>query len=391
MFCPSCGSQNADAAQFCTQCARPMAQAGVNATPMPPPPMPSAPPPMASMSGSAPAPATEPALAYPPLVPLEPVPEKTMSIFGRIGIVLVSMLAIGFAFGAPVPPLPNESQAVGYRFGRFLGAILIPLLVAYIAAGRKKVHNPNLFAGLFCGIGLFLVLANAGNSLGSLHPETAEQKAGRIMREAAGLQPVRKPLFGEDKTDTKLRNFFKDLIAINKEYQQTVDKLDMGATDKLNTPESFADPNSAAEGLRQLHAAYAVDELQEQRMQQVLENFKHGFDDLSPAVREDMLKGFNEGLARAMPARQRATSTEKAWIEALDEVYAYAAAHHADFRMNNGHLGIVHDDVREEFNTRVRTLNARRQEFMQAKNDFETMQGQNLQKMGISRDQTGLH
>jgi hypothetical protein len=319
------------------------------------------------------------------------VPEKTMSLSGRIGIVLVSMLAIGFAFGAPVPPMADGSEAVGYRFGRFLGAILIPLLVAYIAAGRKKVHNPNLFAGLFCGIGLFLVLVNAGNSLGSLQPETAEQKAGRIMREAAGLQPVRKPLFGEDKTDTKLRNFFKDLIAINKEYQQAVDKLDMSATDKLNSPESFADPDSAAEGLRQLHAAYAVDELQEQRMQQVLEKFKHGFDDLSPTVREDMLKGFNEGLARAMPARQRATSTEKIWIEALDEVYAYAAAHHADFRMSNGHLGIVHDDVREEFNTRVRTLNARRQEFMQAKNDFEKMQGQNLQRMGVSRDQTGLH
>src|SRR5689334_12515958 len=125
MFCPSCGSQNADAAQFCTQCARPMAQAGVNATPMPPPPMPSAPPPMASMSGSAPAPATEPALAYPPPGLQEPVPERTMSIFGRIGIVLVSLLAIAFAFGAPVPQLPNETQAEGYRFGRLLGAILI--------------------------------------------------------------------------------------------------------------------------------------------------------------------------------------------------------------------------------------------------------------------------
>ena len=316
-----------------------------------------------------------------------------MSVFGKIGIVLVSMLAIGYAFGAPVPATPSEAEAVGFRIGRLLAAILIPFLIAYLAAGRRKARNPNLFAGLFCGIGFLLLLVNAGSSFGAgLQPETSEQKAGRLMREAAGLQPVRKPLFGEDKTEAKLRNFFKDLIGINKEYQQAVDKLDMSATDKLSTPESFADPSLAAEGLRQLHAAYAVDEMQEQRMQQILENFKHGFDDLSPADREGMLKGFNEGLAKGMPARQRATSTEKAWIEALDEVYAYARAHHDDFRMNsNGHLGVVHDDVREEFNTRVRTLNARREEFMQAKTDFEKMQGQSLEKMGLSRQQTGLH
>jgi zinc-ribbon domain len=397
MFCPSCGSQNPDTAQFCTQCARaidarPMEQTGVNAAPTPPPPMPSAPPPMPSMAGSAPAPAIEPAPGYPPLVPLEPVPEKTMSIFGRIGIVLVSMLAIGFAFGAPVPPMPDGSEAVGFRFGRFLGAILIPLLVAYIAAGRKKVHNPNLFAGLFCGIGLFLLLANAANSFGGgWQPETTEKKLSRLVREAAGLQPVRTPLFGEAKADTKLRNFFKEIFGINKEYQQAVDKIDMNAADKLATPESFADPSSVAEGLRQLHAAYTLDEIQEQHMQQALENFRHSFDDLSPSDREDMLKGFNEGVAKGMPARQRAIATEKAWIEAMDEVYAYAQEHHPDFRMSNEHLTVAHDDVMEQFNTRIRTLNARRDEFLQAKNDFEKMQGQNLQKMGLSREQTGLH
>jgi hypothetical protein len=165
----------------------------------------------------------------------------------------------------------------------------------------------------------------------------------------------------------------------------------MSAAEKLNTPQSFADPSSAAEGLRQLHAAYAVDELQEQRMQQVLENFRHNFDDLSPSDRQTMLNAFNQGLSKGMPARQRAISTEKAWIEALDDVYTYARSHHSDFSMSNGRLAVASQGVREQFNLLVRTLNARRVEFMQAKNDFEKMQGQNLQKMGLSREQTGLH
>ena len=156
MFCPSCGSQNSDTAQTCIQCALPMVYQSApqqQTSPAPPPPMPAGPATSASVSAAAPAPAQ----AYPPLAPQEP--EKTMSIFGRIGIVLVSILAIGFAFGAPVPSLPNESQAVGFRVGRLLAAILIPFLIAYLVAGRKKARNPNLFAGLFCGIGIFLLLA----------------------------------------------------------------------------------------------------------------------------------------------------------------------------------------------------------------------------------------
>jgi hypothetical protein len=311
-----------------------------------------------------------------------------MSVLAAIAVAVVALLAVIAAFGVPVPPLPNEAQAAGYRIGRLIAMLGIPLLIAYPIAGRRSWRRPNLFAGLFCGISLLFVISTAMNPIGF---ETTDQQMSRLMREAAGLQPVRKPLFGENKRDTQFRNFFRDLININKEYQQSVDALDISETAKLSTSASFADPDSVSVALRQLHAAYDVDALQEQRMSAALEKFKQGFNDLPASERDEMLTGFNQGLAKVMPKRQRAVSTEKAWLDSLDDIYAYAQSYHSSFGLSDGRLIISDSAVREEFNNRVRTLNARRTEFLQAKNEFDQLQRENLQKIGITRQDTGLH
>ena len=314
-----------------------------------------------------------------------------MSVFGKIGIGIVSLLAIAYALASPLPDLPNEAQAIGFRFGTMIAGCLFPFLIAYVVAGRRKARNPNLFAGLFCGIAFFILLANVAGS-GALQTETTNQKISRLMHEAAGTQPVRKPLFGEPKADTKLRDLFKAIISTNKEYQQDTEKFDISLTAKLATPQSFADPDSVADGLKILHSAYNLDALQEQRMQKILDDFKHGFDDLPSSDREIMLNAFNAGLTQVMPARQRAISTEKTWIDAMDDAYAYAQSHHADFSLTSaGHLAINNNDVREEFNRRIHVLNSSRQEFMLAKGAFDRMQGESFKKLGLSREQTGLH
>src|SRR5262249_23091922 len=158
------------------------------------------------------------------------------------------------------------------------------------------------------------------------------------------------------------RDLFKQIILINQDYQTEVDKMDLSPTASLNSPESFADPDSVTEGLRRLHAAYDLDLRQEQRISKVLEDFRRGFDDLSSSDRDSMPKGFDQGLARVTPTRQRAVTTEKAWIEALDGVYGYARAHHSQFSMAGGHLQIANEEARQEFNARIRTLNAARQQ-----------------------------
>ena len=319
-----------------------------------------------------------------------PQPRKTMSVLGIVGIAIAILLALAYAFAAPTPGISDAAEAFGFRFGTILGALGLPFLIAYPIAGRRKARNPNLFAGLFCGIAVVILLANAMRNPGLLQPENSDQKAARLMREAAGIQPVRHTIFGESKTDTKLRNMFKDILARNKEYQDDERKLDISEVKNISTPESFADPDSAADGLKQLHAAYDLDAHQEERMGEIMENFKRSLDDLPASERQEMLDGVNQGLGRVMPARQHAISSEKAWIDAVDDVYSYAQSHHADFVVSNGRIGINGDQVREEFNTRISAMNARREEFLQAKHELDQMQSQSLQKVGLSHQQVGL-
>jgi len=223
--------------------------------------------------------------------------------------------------------------------------------------------------------------------------ENTDQKVSRLMREAAGLQPVRTSIFGEDNIDTRMRDLFRNVIRLNKEYQAAAERLNTSETGKLNSPESFADPDSATEALKQLHAAYDLDLQQEQNIQQVLDNFRHQFDGpgFSASDRELFLNGFNKGLAQSAPKRQRAIANEKAWIEASDDVYGYARAHHGDFKLVSGQLSISSDAVLVEFNSKIHALNQRQQEFLQAKNEFDQMQKGLWQKIGVKPQDTGTH
>ncbi len=317
-----------------------------------------------------------------------------MHWLGMVGIGAVLLIAILYAAATPIPPQPNQTQAAGYRFGTFFASFLIPVLVAYVVAGRKKARNPNLFAILFCSICLGLIFFNAAGraSSGVLHgPESSDQKINRLMREAAGLQPVYKPLFGEDPVDATLRDMFSELIALNKQYQAAADKLDISQVSTLNTAEAFADPDSVTRGLAQLHASYDLDATQEQRMQQMIDKFRRKFGDLSSssADRQTLIKSFNEGLAKSSPARQRAVSAEKDWIEAVDNVYAYARLQHAHFKLSNGRLVISNDAVLQEFNSRVDAMNHNRDAFLQAKHQLDDFQRKILQKVGVTPEQTG--
>src|SRR6185312_4803064 len=247
---------------------------------------------------------------------------------------------------------------------------------------------------LFCFIGLGLgALSMVGNlkTTGSLtfHGfETTDQKIGRLMREASGTQPVHKSLFGESAVDTTMREMFTELIAFNKDYTAAAAKTDLSKVALLNTAQAFADPDSATEGLKQLHAAYDLDAAQHQRMQQFIQKYRARFAALSPSD-QSITSGFDKGLAQSEPLRNRAISGEQLWIASVDQVYDYARAHHASFKVVNGHLVIADPAALQEFNSRVHTMNQNREDFLAAKKQLDDFQHNTLQKFGLTPEQTG--
>lgn len=256
-----------------------------------------------------------------------------------------------------------------------------------VQAARGKSGSGLKITLIVVGIVLFLAIVGGGIMIGAkalqTRNETPDQRVARLMREAAGTQPVKSSWFGEDKVDTRMRDMFRSMFKLNRDYTAAVAQLDISQVSRLSTPESFADPDSAREALQQLHSAYDLDAQQEQNLAKLMNDFRNSLNDMPASQRAQMLAGFNRGLANVMPIRERATSAEKAWVDSLDDIYGFAAQRHSEFQLVDGRLQIADPVTLAEFNSKVRNLNYRRDQFQRARQDFERFQNQTYQKMGV--------
>jgi hypothetical protein len=99
----------------------------------------------------------------------------------------------------------------------------------------------------------------------------------------------------------------------------------------------------------------------------------------------------DEGFARVMPVRHKAIAAEKAWVDSLDDIYSFARIRQSKITLSRADQLIITDNqVREEFNARVRAMNSRRNEYVQASRDFASLQNNTLQKLGLTGKETGV-
>jgi hypothetical protein len=375
MLCPQCGTENATPFGYCTSCGKPLSTVE---SAIPPAPAHSA----GAVAGAAPGTAPSPVVA-------EPKPMNRLAL-----LAMFVVLALIVFLGSMLPTgEENQARALGFRIGRTFASLLLPFLIAYVFAGRKSARKPNQFALIFCGLAILLMGSYAVSSgvFGSSF-ESPDQHVGRLMREAAGLQPVRESLFpGRRRLDDALRDQFRALVRQNNDYTETVNKIDVSQVKYLNSPESFADPDSAAGALKQLHALCDADADQEAKVKVILDNLRHALETSasSPSERDTLLRGFDSGLDPQRAKRQAVVAAEKGWMDAVDDEYAYAAQNAGKLSLNQGHLVINDPEVRETFNTKIRFQESQRNAFLAAQKEFNEFQAQSLQKLGVNPKDIG--
>jgi hypothetical protein len=328
-----------------------------------------------------------------PLAPPPPPPQpKKMGILAMI--CLLAALIFAGVVGATTPVEEGAKAAtpayeMGYRTGMTIGLLLLPLLAAFIFAGRKKVRNPNLFVAIF----LPMTMVFAGLQWVSSNLENPDQHIYRVMAEASGARPVvHKGFPSQRRFDDALRDQYRRLIQENRDYNAVSSGFSMDELHKINQPQTFADTSLAEEGLRQLHAAYDLDVQHEAKLQEIMAGVRQVFDsnNLPQVQREATLKGFDASQTKIGSKRQQVLSTEKAWIDAVDDVYAYAGEHRGEMRMVNNKLVIVNDLTLETFNSKIRASGDLRRQFLEAKKDFEQFQSDLTKKTGVSQKDLGL-
>jgi len=264
-----------------------------------------------------------------------------------------------------------------------------------MASAMPPTNGPAKRSGVIVAAVVFALVAAAG-TFGFLQVRNTEKPEARIKRlvlEASGRQPIKKAFWAKDREfDDAFREQYKGLFRVNQEYMAAVKNTDISAAQKLGSPESFADPSAFTEGLRQVHAVYDLDMGQEQKVHEIVDNLRHIIEtsSWSASDREGAVKGFDTGIAEPLAMRQTAVSAEQAWIQSIDDVYTYAEQNHSTFILNNGQLLIADNAVLEEFNSRVRTMNSRRTEFLQAKQNYDQYQQDLFRKMGVNPKDVGL-
>jgi hypothetical protein len=352
MFCPHCGLENPSAFGYCASCQKPLSTVG----------------------GAA---------AMPGLAPAGPPQPRTMSTVAKIFLVVVFLLAVLVGILRPVEP-GDAAFVAGEHIGALIFLIGMPLLVAWLVAGRKKARHPNRFVLIFCLISGFFTLANA---VTLLQLEEPEARFARLMREAAGVQPESHRGFGRQRRfDDQVRDQYRKLLQQNREYEQTVKEMDVSRVKQLNSAVAFVTPDVEQEGLSQLHALYDADAGEEQKVRAIIADLRHVLESYatSPAERETILRDFDNSSSAQFAKRQEALDAEKAWVDAEDDVHAYAGAHRDTISLRNGHLVISDETVRSEFNGKIDAQEEKRKAFVKAQELFGQSQADSLKKMGLS-------
>jgi hypothetical protein len=357
MICPNCGKENASPFGYCAFCQKPLSTVG----------------------GAA---------AMPGLAAREAQGPKRMSVAARIFLALTILLVLLVGIFKPVDP-GSEGFEAGRYFARLLALLGLPALVAFLVAGREKVRHPNRFVLVYCIISGVFILGSAGSMLSF---ETPQQRFTRLVREAAGIQPVSHKGFpSQRRFDDAVREQYGKLLQENRDYMARVKRLDNSRVKEVNTAAAFASKAAAQPGLDQLHALYNADAAHEQEVQKIFSGLRHVFDNASSqGERDAMLKGFDESVAQQNARRQQALAMEKAWVDAVDDEHAYAAAHRQSIRMVEGALVVYDPVVRSELNGKIQFQEQKRKAFLKSQEDFKRAQAESLNKMGISIKDLGM-
>lgn len=320
---------------------------------------------------------------------LAPTVPRVMGIPARVSLVLTILLAmlVGMAKSSESG---DEATRVGESIGMMLVLCGFPALVAFLIAGRKKVRHPNRFVLIFCSIAGFFILANAASLLVE---EPAEARFTRLLREAAGLQPVsHRGMPRQRRFDDAVRFQYGELLKKNREYMEKMKKLNTETKTKtINSAESFGSPEIAQAALQHLHLTYQAEAAHEQETGEVMGGLRRVMENnAAPADRETILAAFDESLAKQFGVRAHLLAVEKDWIDAVDDEYAYVDAHRKSIRVASGKVVINDLVVREQFNAKLLFQRQKRLGFLKTKTDFDKLQTEALTKMGVTGKDMGV-
>jgi hypothetical protein len=223
--------------------------------------------------------------------------------------------------------------------------------------------------------------------------ETPQEHIQRLVKEAIGAQPIRQArMVSERKFDDAFRGQFRAMIQQNHDFSEASAKMDRNKIKQLMTAESFVDPAVADADLQELHKYVGLEQENGEKMDKLIAGLRHTLEtvDWTAPQRKQIISSFEVLVEQPQGDRRHYLSAEKQWAEAIDDAYKYVGEHRKDIKMQDGSLKVFDDKVLDELNSRIRAVNACRDEMITAMQAYKTMQQKRLETLGINRGDVGL-
>jgi len=327
------------------------------------------------------APPAGPAIPGPQFLPL---PAQPLSVAKRILVVLLVLMSIGLGVLKALFWSGGvwSAEASGYA----LGSVMIPLLIAYAIAGRKRSLRPMAFGLTFLGLSSLLLLLEMSHPRKNINEYVADR-----VREAAGTKPVNQSGAFDSPEDILLRDVLGDILKTSKEYARK--RKELSVTD-LYAPESFAGP----EAIRRTRASVQnITTLDHDFVLQVEQWPDHvgqqvAASSLSERGKKEFVNAFLKSFSNSetLATRRQIDQVEANWCASTLALYDFALAHTAQIHPRNNQIFVGDEPVRKRFNELLRQAQDQQGDMTDLNAKLDKLQEEGLQRFGLNKSDIGV-
>jgi hypothetical protein len=295
------------------------------------------------------------------------------------------------------------ARAAGDLFGSLLAWFLLPLIIGLLASRTARPpRRMKRLAIVFVSIGILESIGSLGaynlpqRTYGSPGDQQAvNQEIVGIAKQAAGTQqanPIFAPVLGTD-ISAVMRDFSSQIMRLRRKHDQDSEQY-ASALSKLYSADSFSSQARMRESMQAVDGIRRADQDFANAFGKTLGELKARVQasSLSAHDKEEFLHGLNHGIGSSEVGAtwKNLLQAEDKWSTATHAFYEFALTQSSAIKVENGHVQIVGEDVRQEFNSRMHECADLSNRVMAANRTMELKQQASMKNMGVTRSDLGL-